>query len=73
MTNIATYHDTMITKAKHSLSEIADAKQAELEQLHLDYDILIQYLNVYNRGGRYIIETRIEDFYKERPIIQLYT
>ena len=61
------------TKEYTKLEEIADAKQAELEQLHLDYDILIQYLNVYNRGGRYIIETRIEDFYKERPIIQLYT
>ena len=29
MTNIAKYHDTMITKAKHSLSEIADDKQCE--------------------------------------------
>lgn len=55
------------------LEELADTKQAELEQLHLDYDILIQYLNVYNRGGRYLLETRIEDFYKEKPMIQLYT
>ncbi len=55
------------------LEELADTKQAELEQLHLDYDILIQYLNIYNRGGRYILETRIEDFYKEKPMIQLYS
>lgn len=55
------------------LEELADTKQAELEQLHLDYDILIQYLNVYNRGGRYLLETRIDDFYKEKPMIQLYT
>lgn len=55
------------------LKELADVKQAELEQLHLDYDILIQYLSVYNRAGRHVLETRIEDFYKEKPIIQLYT
>ena len=61
------------TKEYTKLEEFAEAKQAELEQLHLDYDILIQYLNVYSRGGRYILETLIEDFYKEKPIIQLYT
>ena len=31
------------TKEYTKLEEISEAKHAELEQLHLDYDILIQY------------------------------
>lgn len=55
-----------------NLQKIENIKHNELKQFKLDYNILKEYLKVYRKDGRRFLETRIGDFYKEKPMIQLY-